>query len=132
LTDDLAATDPYGSSESARIDGTATSSFVSWDSKITTVNAILGGVGDFVREKMKYDGIYDEFIAILQVRLIASSKFKCLEIADRSDLNSESTVLYFRVSRGRISSFACRMSRFRMRGCKIILTVSDKILLTLR
>ena len=62
-------TDPYGSSESARIDGTATSSFVSWDSKVTTVNAILGGVGDFVRSKMKSDGIYDEFISILQVRM---------------------------------------------------------------
>jgi len=57
---------PYGSSESTRIDGTATSSFVSWDSKITTVNAILGGVSDFVREKMKGDRIYDEFIEIIQ------------------------------------------------------------------
>ncbi|CZR60559.1 related to GPI anchored protein [Phialocephala subalpina] len=56
---------PYGSSESTRIDGTATSSFVSWDSKITTVNAILGGIGDFAREKMKRDGVYDEFIYIL-------------------------------------------------------------------
>lgn len=69
---DCVDTDPYGSSESARIDGTATSSFVSWDSKITTVNAILGGVGDFVREKMKNDGIYDEFIAVLQVCLLPS------------------------------------------------------------
>ena len=72
-------TDPYGSSESARIDGTATSSFVSWDSKITTVNAILGGVGDFVRVKMKSDGIYQEFISVLQVRL-RLSKFRFVEI----------------------------------------------------
>lgn len=61
--------DPYGSSESARVDGTATSSFVSWDSKITTVVAVLGGVGDFVREKMKGDGIYREFISVAQVSL---------------------------------------------------------------
>jgi hypothetical protein len=44
------------------------SSFVSWDSKITTVNAILGGVSDFVRLKMKVDGIYNEFIGVTQVR----------------------------------------------------------------
>ncbi|KAH6713228.1 putative GPI anchored protein [Leptodontidium sp. MPI-SDFR-AT-0119] len=57
---------PYGSSESARIDGTATSSFVSWDSKITTVIAVLDGVGVFVREKMKRDGIYKEFVSVTQ------------------------------------------------------------------
>jgi hypothetical protein len=60
---------PYGSTESARIDGTAISSFVSWDSKITTVNAILGGVGNFVTKKMKEDGIYNVFIDIVQVRI---------------------------------------------------------------
>lgn len=58
---------PYGSSESERVDGTATSSFVSWDSKISTVNALLGGVGSFVREKMKDDGIYNEFLYITNV-----------------------------------------------------------------
>ena len=61
--------DPYGSSESTRVDGTAMSSFVSWDSKITTVNAILGGVSDLVRQKMKTDGIYNEFISVTQVRI---------------------------------------------------------------
>jgi hypothetical protein len=44
------------------------SSFVSWDSKITTVNAILGGVSGIVRQKMKSDGIYNEFISVTQVR----------------------------------------------------------------
>lgn len=58
-------TDPYGSTESTRVDGTAISSFVSWDSKITTVNAILGGVGSFVKLKMTQDGIYKEFIRVL-------------------------------------------------------------------
>ncbi|KUJ15856.1 putative GPI anchored protein [Mollisia scopiformis] len=57
---------PYGSSESTRVDGTATSSFVSWDSKLTTVNAILGGVGHIVREKMQRDGLYDDFVYVLQ------------------------------------------------------------------
>ncbi len=55
---------PYGSTEAQRRDGTGISSFVSWDSKITTVVALLGGVGDFVRAKMKVDEIYDEFINI--------------------------------------------------------------------
>jgi hypothetical protein len=62
---------PYGSTESARIDGTAISSFVSWDSKITTVNAILGGVQRYVKEKMKADGLYDEFIHIVQVIILS-------------------------------------------------------------
>ncbi|KDQ24590.1 hypothetical protein PLEOSDRAFT_1078667 [Pleurotus ostreatus PC15] len=58
---------PYGSTESTRIDGTAVSSFVSWDSKITTVNALLGGVQSFVARKMKRDGVYDEFISITRM-----------------------------------------------------------------
>jgi hypothetical protein len=64
----LTDADLYGSSESTRVDGTAMSSFVSWDSKITTVNALLGGVSDLVRQKMKTDGIYDDFISVTQVR----------------------------------------------------------------
>lgn len=56
----------YGSTESERRDGTGISAFVSWDSKITTVIALLGGVGDFTRAKMKKDGIYKEFVAITQ------------------------------------------------------------------
>jgi hypothetical protein len=40
---------------------------VSWDSKITTVNAILGGVGENYVKEMKEDGIYEEFIDIVQV-----------------------------------------------------------------
>lgn len=43
------------------------SSFVSWDSKVTTVNALLGGVTGFAREKMKGDGIYNEFVSVLKV-----------------------------------------------------------------
>ena len=58
---------PYGSTESERIDGTAVSSFISWDSKITTVSALLGGVVDLVREKMKADGIYGSFLTVTNV-----------------------------------------------------------------
>ncbi|KAF8155411.1 putative GPI anchored protein [Crassisporium funariophilum] len=56
---------PYGSSESTRIDGTATSSFVSWDSKVTTVNGLLGGVTSLVRTRMQRDRIYKEFIDVV-------------------------------------------------------------------
>lgn len=57
----------YGSTESERVDSTDVSSFVSWDSKITTVAALLGGAGDFVRENLKKDGIYEEFLSVLNV-----------------------------------------------------------------
>lgn len=56
----------YGSTESERRDGTGVSAFVSWDSKITTVNALLGGVGKYTKLKMKKDGIYDEFVRVTQ------------------------------------------------------------------
>lgn len=59
--------DPYGSTESTRVDGELVSALVTWDSKITTVVALLGGVGDLVRPKMKKDGIYDQFISITEV-----------------------------------------------------------------
>jgi hypothetical protein len=65
--------DPYGSTESTRVDGTGASALVTWDSKITTVNAILGGVTEWVRQKMKRDGIYEEFISIATVRSRSSN-----------------------------------------------------------
>jgi hypothetical protein len=59
--------DIYGSTESTRVDGTGVSALLTWDSKITTVNAILGGVTDFVRQKMKADGVYTEFVDVVEV-----------------------------------------------------------------
>lgn len=64
MLDAKAMQNPYGSTESFRRDGTGVSAFVSWDSKVTTIVALLGGVGDFVGAKMKRDGIYDEFINV--------------------------------------------------------------------
>ena len=61
---------PYGSTESERRDGTAVSSFVSWDSKITTVAALLGGVVDLAREKMQTDGIYGDFLTVANVSVV--------------------------------------------------------------
>lgn len=59
--------DIYGSTESTRVDGTGVSALLTWDSKVTTVNAILGGVTDFVRQKMKAENIYDEFVSTIGV-----------------------------------------------------------------
>ncbi|TFK35374.1 hypothetical protein BDQ12DRAFT_635257 [Crucibulum laeve] len=56
----------YGSSESTRVDGTATSAFVSWDSKMTTVNGLFGGVTSLVRTKMQREGVYRPFIDVVQ------------------------------------------------------------------
>ncbi|KAF8576240.1 putative GPI anchored protein [Ramaria rubella] len=56
----------YGSSESTRLDGTATSAFVSWDSKMTTVNGILGGVTELVRAKMQREGVYETFVEVVE------------------------------------------------------------------
>ncbi|KAJ5881865.1 uncharacterized protein N7529_000537 [Penicillium soppii] len=56
----------YGSTESTRVDGTGVSALLTWDSKVTTVNAVLGGVTDFVRQKMKADDIYTEFVDIIE------------------------------------------------------------------
>ncbi|KAL1966392.1 hypothetical protein VTN77DRAFT_4534 [Rasamsonia byssochlamydoides] len=68
---------PYGSTESARIDGILISGLVTWDSKMTTVNALLGGVSDFVRQRMIKDGIYQEFIDIIEG--VYTSVFKDLK-----------------------------------------------------
>lgn len=65
MLDAKAMQNPYGSSESTRRDGTGASAFVSWDSKISTVNAILGGVSDFTRKKMQKDNVYNDFKTIL-------------------------------------------------------------------
>ncbi|KAG6040848.1 hypothetical protein E4U41_006890 [Claviceps citrina] len=57
---------PYGSTESTRVDGESVSALVTWDSKVLTVVALLGGVGDLVRAKMREDGIYEAFVSITQ------------------------------------------------------------------
>jgi hypothetical protein len=57
---------PYGSTESGRRDGTGISAFVSWDSKVTTLVALLGGVGEFVGEGLRKEGNYAEFRRVLQ------------------------------------------------------------------
>lgn len=66
MLDSKGMQNPYGSTESLRRDGTGISAFVSWDSKITTVVALLGGVGELVKQKMMVDDIYDKFINVTE------------------------------------------------------------------
>ena len=60
-------TDLYGSSEATRVDGEGMAAVLTWDSKVLTVVALLGGVQDLVRDRMKQDGIYDAFVGIAEV-----------------------------------------------------------------
>jgi hypothetical protein len=39
---------------------------LTWDSKVTTVNALLGGVRDLVRQGLKKEGLYKTFISITE------------------------------------------------------------------
>jgi hypothetical protein len=84
MVDGSAMQNPYGSTESEQRSGKAISSFVSWDSKITTVNALLGGVSDFVRAKMQKDGIYNEFVKVLQREYAMKFDIKKLKGEDQA------------------------------------------------
>jgi hypothetical protein len=56
---------PLGSTESVNVNGTEICPLVTWDSKITSVVAMLGGTGDLCAKYMKLDGIYDRFYFIV-------------------------------------------------------------------
>lgn len=76
--------DPYGSTESTRVDGKLVSALVTWDSKVTTVVSLLGGVGDLVRTKLKADGIYNDFITIANVRVEGESLYPERDLLTRT------------------------------------------------
>ena len=52
----------YGGLEATSIDGKLISPVLTWDSKITTVLAIMGGNSDIIREYMQTSKMYDEFV----------------------------------------------------------------------
>eukprot|EP01125_Pyxidicula_operculata_P018068 TRINITY_DN6399_c0_g1_i2.p1 TRINITY_DN6399_c0_g1~~TRINITY_DN6399_c0_g1_i2.p1 ORF type:complete len:425 (+),score=83.98 TRINITY_DN6399_c0_g1_i2:389-1663(+) len=56
---------PYGSTESTYITGTMISPVTTWDSKITTVTALHGGVASIVRRGLVKEGKYDRFFGIV-------------------------------------------------------------------
>jgi len=55
----------YGSTESVTIDGKRICPLLTWDSKITTVVAMLGGITEIVRSAMIEDGTYSRFLNIV-------------------------------------------------------------------
>jgi len=57
---------PYGATEAININGTMISPLTTWDSKMTTVTAILGGVKDITRKVLQDRGVYGNFTDRLQ------------------------------------------------------------------
>lgn len=45
--------------------GSEVSPLLTWDSKITTVLAMLGGLQDIVKQRMIKDNVYDKFIKVV-------------------------------------------------------------------
>ncbi|KAK5938720.1 hypothetical protein PMZ80_008912 [Knufia obscura] len=56
----------YGSLAATRRDGSAVAREVNWENKAPTLLALLGGIVDIVRDGMKRDNIYDEFIQVTE------------------------------------------------------------------
>lgn len=56
----------YGSTAAARRDGSLVARFVSWESKAPTLLALIGRFADLVRDSMKRDNIYDEFMRVIE------------------------------------------------------------------
>jgi hypothetical protein len=52
----------YGSIEALLVNGTEISPMTTWDSKITTVIGMMGGLSDLVARKMQGDSIYEPFV----------------------------------------------------------------------
>lgn len=55
----------YGSIEALHINGSSVSPMTTWDSKITTVVAMMGGLTSIVESKLKKTKAYDSFIAVV-------------------------------------------------------------------
>jgi len=67
----------FGATEAVSINGTMISSLTTWDSKMTTVLGMLGGVVDLNRKFMQESGVYDNFVATVQS--LWSQKFSTLK-----------------------------------------------------
>jgi len=56
---------PLGSTEACNTTGTAISPVVTWDSKITSVVAMLGGIAPITEQVMRNDNVFDRFYTIV-------------------------------------------------------------------
>lgn len=70
----------FGSTESAAVDGSGISPVLTWDSKVTSCVAMLGGVASLVEQEMKEENVFDEFARIVELEW--SSVFTELEGED--------------------------------------------------
>lgn len=79
----------YGSTEAINVNGTEISPLVTWDSKITTVLAMLGGVGGIVRDALKkeqdssFETSFDRFVYIIdrEYSLVFEGQMKGTDIS---------------------------------------------------
>ena len=53
---------PFGSTEACNVTGTAVSPVLTWDAKITTFAAMIGGMSDITRAALQEDGLYNQFL----------------------------------------------------------------------
>ncbi len=66
---------PYGSTEAINVNGTEISPLVTWDSKITTVLAMLGGVSNLVEDGLNSIYATASLDSLSVKREIAYAKF---------------------------------------------------------
>ena len=55
----------HGSVESSNLDGTSIASILTWDAKITTVLAMLGGTSQLMKEYLTQDALLDRFTQLI-------------------------------------------------------------------
>jgi len=56
----------FGSTESITVNGSSIAPLTTWDSKITTVLAMVGGISQYTRMGLKQDGTYSRFYDVVQ------------------------------------------------------------------
>ena len=56
----------FGSTEAVTLDGKRICPLTTWDSKITTVLAMLGGITDIIRDQLKIENKYQKFNQIVE------------------------------------------------------------------
>jgi len=57
---------PFGSTEACNVAGTLIAPVLTWDTKITTFAALVGGCSDISASGLKRDGKYDRFYSIVE------------------------------------------------------------------
>ena len=56
----------FGVTEGSAVNGTMVAPLKTWDTSVTTVLGLVGGVVDLVREVMEVDGVYGDFVSVVE------------------------------------------------------------------